>query len=121
MLNVKKLLTKILIAVVPSGGNSGQVLVKNSNTNYDVGWTTPLKVLTDTVSGTTNGNGAISLASKIPITAEVLSVRTASNANYMCIPWVYNNTTWYCKVVDWQSMASQNNKSISLTIKYIKP
>lgn len=108
---------------VPSGGTSGQVLSKASGTDYDLTWTTPsgVQIKTETVSGNTNGNGAISLASKIPITAEVLSVRTASNANYMCIPWVYNNTTWYCKVVDWQNLAAFANKSVSLTVKYITP
>ena len=96
MLDVKKLLTKVLTATDKS------------------------RVRTVTVTGTTNGNGAIFISGtgKVPLDAEVLSVRTASNANYMCIPWVYNNSSWYVKVLDWQSMASQNNKSISLTIHY---
>lgn len=95
MIDVKALLTKILTKLAAQ-----------------------LQVKTVTVSGTTNGSGAIFLGS-VPVSASIISVKTASNANYMCIPWIYNNSNWYCKVVDWQNLASQNNKSVSLTIKYI--
>ena len=95
MVDVKILLTKILTQLANS------------------------KVKIATVSGTTNGSGAIYLGGTIPLSANILSIRTPSNANYMCIPWIYNDSNWYCKVVDWQNLASQNNKSVSLLIKYI--
>lgn len=93
MLNVKALLTKILNAT---------------------------RVRTATLTGTTNGQGAISLSGVVTVGSdEVISVKTASNANYMCVPWIYNNATWYVKVIHWDSFAKIANTSVSLTIKYI--
>ena len=70
MLNVKKLLTKILHAVMPSGGSKGQVLAKNSGTNYDAGWASlnNLVLLWTNPSGAgsktaTRGEGNITLSS----------------------------------------------------------
>jgi hypothetical protein len=49
-------------ALVPSGGTTGQVLAKNSNTNYDTTWVT--KKVTQ-VTGKTVATGAWSLVSGV--------------------------------------------------------
>lgn len=72
-----------------------------------------------TVSGTTNTDGALSLESSVPLDAEVLSIRTTSDANAMCIPFVYNKTRWYAKIVDWRTLTKMSSKAVTLTIRFI--
>jgi hypothetical protein len=37
----------------------------------------------------------------------------------MCIPWLYNSTRWFAKVVDWRNMSLFANKSWSFTVRYV--
>jgi hypothetical protein len=76
-------------------------------------------VRTATINGTTNAQGAVSLSETIPSTATILSVSTTGDANAMCIPWLYNSTRWFAKVVDWRNMSLFANKSWSFTVRYV--
>lgn len=74
---------------------------------------------TATINGTTNAQGAVSLSETIPSTATILSVSTTGDANAMCIPWLYDNSRWFAKVVDWRNMSVFANKSWSFTVRYV--
>ena len=76
-------------------------------------------VKTVTVTGTTNGNGAFSLASVANYKNgdEVLSVATNTDANALCIPWVYSKDNWYVSVLHWQSWAQKANTSFTFTVR----
>lgn len=78
----------------------------------------PLFIQTATVTGNSGSQGAISLVSAASANDLVLAVVCTSEANAMCIPWKYNNTTWYAKVVDWRNLAVIN-KDVTLIVKYI--
>lgn len=80
-----------------------------------------LEIRTITVQGTTNTQGALSVQGTSGVSAddEVLSVACTSDANTMCIPWKYDNNIWYAKCVDWESMTSLNNTSVTVVVKYI--
>lgn len=97
MLNVKKLLTKILV------------------------WLSKYTVQQTTYTGTSNSNGAIDVRSVIRPNDIILSVSTSSDPNAVCIPWKYNNANWFVKVVRWENWASYANTSITMVIKYITP
>ena len=72
-----------------------------------------------TVSGSTNGSGAFPLYSNVPANAIILSVVCTSAANWYGIPFKYNNATWYANIVDWQTLALQKSKSMTLRVYYI--
>ena len=78
-----------------------------------------LKIKTADVSGTTNAQGAISL-SAISSASHVIGVSCTNQANAMCIPWLYNNATWYAKVVNWQSLSAMASTSVDLKVTYIE-
>ncbi len=68
---------------IPSGGSTGQVLSKSSNTNYAVGWTTVTPSLTQsvetfTLSGTDISNAYVTLA-HTPATAAKVSAFVRGN------------------------------------------
>jgi hypothetical protein len=48
------------VAVVPTGGTTGQVLTKNSSTNYDAGWSTPAVAGLLAIAPTSVTNGSLS-------------------------------------------------------------
>ena len=89
MLDVKKLLTKILQRIT---------------------------MKTVTVTGTTNGNGALYL-STIPTNANIVCIRSSSS-DHLAIPFYYSNSTWYAKVVLWRTLANVNSTSVTLTVRY---
>ena len=78
-----------------------------------------LKIKTADVSGNTNDKGAISL-SAISSASHVIGVSCTNQANAMCIPWLYNNATWYAKVVNWQSLSAMASTSVDLKVTYIE-
>lgn len=78
----------------------------------------PLFIQTATVTGDSGAQGVLSLISVISANDLVLSVVCTSEANAMCIPWLYNNTRWFAKVVDWRNLAVIN-KNVTLIVKYI--
>ena len=80
-----------------------------------------IEIRTITVQGTTNPSGAISVQGTEGVSADdqILSVACTNDPNTMCIPWKYDNSIWYVKCLSWESMASQNNKSVTLVVKYI--
>ena len=80
-----------------------------------------LEIRTITVQGTTNSQGALSIQGTSGVSAddEVLSVACTNGANIMCIPWKYDNNIWYAKCLNWENMASQNDKAVTLVVKYI--
>lgn len=80
-----------------------------------------LEIRTITVQGTTNTQGALPIQGTSGVSAddEVLSVACTNDANIMCIPWKYDNNIWYAKCVDWGSMTSRNNTSVTVVVKYI--
>lgn len=78
----------------------------------------PLFIQTATVTGDSGAQGALNLMSGISANDLVLSVVCTSEANAMCIPWLYNNTSWFAKVVDWRNLAVIN-KRMTLIVKYI--
>lgn len=80
-----------------------------------------LEIRTITVQGTTNLSGAIPVQGTGGVSADdqILSVACTSDANTMCIPWKYDGSIWYVKCLSWESMASRNNTSVTLVVKYI--
>ena len=83
-------------------------------------WITLNRIQTVTMSGTTNGNGAIYLSSLPSNDVTVLTITvTSGGVNYFGLPFKYNNSTWYAKILDWQNLVSQNNKAVSLKIWYV--
>ena len=80
-----------------------------------------MKVLRKTYTATTNESGAIDVRSVIPSNAIILAVATSSQANALCVPWKYNNATWFVKIVWWDSWNVFANTSFTLVIDYIIP
>ena len=78
-----------------------------------------ITVLKKTVTGTTNGSGAIDVRAAIPSNAIILAVSTSTQSNALCIPWKYDNAHWFVKVVWWDSWNVFANTSFSLDIYYI--
>lgn len=77
-------------------------------------------VHTATKSGTTNAQGALDISSAVSKDKTVLSVACTNKPNAMCIPWLYDNSTWYAKIVGWESFGNDYaNTSVTLTIRYI--
>ena len=72
-------------------------------------------------TGTLNGSGALSLSSVVPLSSDIISIRTATEANALCIPWVYSNYAWYVSVVNWANMSPTAfaNRTMTFTIKYV--
>lgn len=89
MLDVKKLITKILKRIATKSV---------------------------TVTGTTNGNGALYL-STIPPNANIVCIQSSSS-DHLAIPFYYSNNTWYAKVVSWRTLANVNSTSVTLTVRY---
>lgn len=91
--------------------NVGEKLVYMSNKLCNV--------KTVTVTGTTNSNGAFSLASVANYKNgdEVLSIATNTDANALCVPWVYNKDDWYVSVLHWQSWTQKANTSFTFTVR----
>lgn len=77
-----------------------------------------MEIKTATVSGSSGSQGAMSLASVVSADDLVLSVACTNYTNALCIPWKYKNTTWFVKVVEWQSLVSVNT-TVSLIVVYI--
>lgn len=71
---------------------------------------------TKTMTATTNAQGAVAL--DLNSTNMVRAVACTSNVNLFGIPFKYNNSVWYAKIVDWHTLASQNNTSVTLVIHY---
>lgn len=71
---------------------------------------------TKTLTGTTNNLGAIALG--LSSSDMVRAVACTSDVNCFGIPFKYNNTKWFAKIVHWQDMESQNNKSVTLIVYY---
>ena len=78
-----------------------------------------LKIKTATVSGTTNAQGALSL-STVSSASHIIGVSCTNQVNAMCIPWLYNNATWYAKVVDWSNLNAYASTSVDLKVTYIE-
>ena len=78
-----------------------------------------ITAVTVTVTGTTNSNGAISVAAKVPTTANIVCMKT-NGSNHMAIPFQYYNGDWHGKIVDWRTLANVSNTSVTLTIRYLK-
>lgn len=78
-----------------------------------------ITTVTVTVTGTTNANGAISVAAKVPTTANIVCIKP-NNSTHMAIPFYYYNGDWHAKVVDWRTLANVSNTSVTLTIRYLK-
>lgn len=59
--------------LIPSGGTTGQVLAKDTGTNYDVEWITPYLTGTATLVGgtVTVNNAAVAANSRIMLTSQV--------------------------------------------------
>ena len=79
------------------------------------------RVKTETITATTSANGTVAIgdATAINPRAEVLSVSSSTSSAYMCIPWLYNNGTWYVKVLNWINMSAVANTQITLIVKYV--
>lgn len=79
-----------------------------------------MKIRTTTISGTTNAQGALAVSSVIPRTVVLLDASTQNDSNAMCIPWLYNGSVWYIKVVKWSDMSVLANKNWTFTLRYIE-
>ena len=77
-------------------------------------------IQTKTVTGTTNAQGAISLS--LNTSAIVLSVGSQSDTSSLCIPWIYNNSTWFATLCTWQSspLVTRGGIDVTLTVRYIE-
>lgn len=80
-----------------------------------------LNIKTVTFTGTTNSGGAVSLGSVVDYKNgdDVISIATNTDANALCIPWVYNKDNWYVSVVHWQTWAQKTNTTFTFTVRYI--
>lgn len=74
---------------IPNGGTQGQILIKNSNTNYDVVWTTPDEISLGNAAGdknvVTDANGKLTTEDKIvpkPATADNGKILVANGGSY---------------------------------------
>lgn len=78
------------------------------------------KIRTATISGTTNAQGALSIASVVSANKTVLGVACTNYNNAMCIPWLYGNNTWYVKIVHWGTLSPSEFASVnvSLVVRY---
>lgn len=73
------------------------------------------QIKTKTVTGTTNGNGALNLS--LQETANIIYIKSTSSDHY-AMPFMYSDSTWYAKVVNWRTFANIANTSVTLTVKY---
>lgn len=71
-----------------------------------------------TVSGQSGAQGALALYGVVSSNDIVLGVTCTNYANCMCIPWLYDNRTWYAKTVSWTNMAIINASS-TVIVDYI--
>jgi len=77
---------------VPVGGSTGQVLIKQSNTNYDTIWSTPFSGSANTATNIGGGN-----AGNIPIqngTSSTTFISTGSTGNLLQYNSSTNTATW---------------------------
>lgn len=97
---------------VPTGGTSGQILAKNSNTNNDTHWITPATGITDRGSSSTSTNDSIAsypngltcewVNSDFPIVGILITHKTSANSgvatqmltNYYGDPVIYLRVGW---------------------------
>ena len=77
------------------------------------------KIKTKTFTGTTNGQGALPLATAIPKTDTNLAIACTSEINALCTPWLYNNATWYAKIERWMDRQIYANQEVTLLIRYL--
>ena len=81
---------------------------------------TPLTVKTQSgKSITTNAQGAAALSSWVSSTDTVVAIYCTSNTNALCIPFLYNGSSWYVKCVNWQNFNIIANTSLTITIRYL--
>ncbi len=78
------------------------------------------KIRTATISGTTNAQGALSMGLEISSNKTVIGVACTNYSNAMCIPWLYDNSTWFVKIVHWGTLSQSEfaNVNVSLVVRY---
>lgn len=77
------------------------------------------KIVSATLTGNTGGAGTVNISAVVSSNDLVLDVACPNYTNALCIPWVYNNQTWYLKVINWQNMSAITNTDLNFVIKYI--
>ena len=92
---------------VPSGGTTGQVLQKSSNTDYATEWATPQAIATEFVSGTTDNYGNILLSNLTSISAGKIINIYSTDHKVFCLLFTDENTSLnWVKAFSWSEPAS---------------
>ena len=79
-----------------------------------------IEIKSASVTGTTNAQGAFGVSAQVPLTATIIRASVTNSTNAMCIPFIYNNSSWYIKVVNWSDLTVIGNTSLDFLIEYIE-
>ena len=79
-----------------------------------------IEIKSVSVTGTTNEQGAFGVSAQVPLTSTIIRASVSNNTNAMCIPFIYNDSSWYIKVVNWSNFAVIGNTSLDFLIEYIE-
>lgn len=72
------------------------------------------------VTGTTNAQGAFGVSAQVPLSATIIRASVTNSTNAMCIPFIYNNSSWYIKAVNWADFTVIGSTSLDFLIEYIE-
>lgn len=114
------------IEAIPSGGNAGEVLVKNSSANYDAKWGTQKSISVELVSGTTDNYGNILLSTLTTVEASKIINVFSTDHKVFCFLFTDTSTQLtYVKVFTWtepnsgnSTWASSRNTTLGLAFVY---